>query len=77
LLVIRQNHETGGRSPDLLKWGLIASSSKDRPKPIVAKHDRRDPPRRGGAYEDRRNEAGRAREGHEGAGDVSIARELD
>ena len=32
-------------------------------------------PRRGGANEDRRNEAGGAREGNEGAGNVSIARE--
>jgi putative SOS response-associated peptidase YedK len=23
LLVIRQNHKTGERSPDLIKWGLI------------------------------------------------------
>jgi len=39
LLVIRQNHETGERSLDLLKWGLIPSWSKDpkdRPKPINA-----------------------------------------
>ena len=39
LLVIRQNHETGERSLDLLKWGLIPSWSKDpkdRPKPVNA-----------------------------------------
>jgi hypothetical protein len=36
---------------------------------------RREPPRRGGANEGRRNEAGGAREGNEGAGNVSIARE--
>ena len=50
----------------LLKCGLTPSSSKDRPKPIVAKA--REPPRRGGANEDRRNEAGGAREGHERSG---------
>jgi hypothetical protein len=32
LLVIRQNYETGERFADLLKWGLIRSSSKDRPE---------------------------------------------
>ena len=58
-------------SPDLLKWGLIRSSSKDRPKPIAAKA--REPPQRGGANEGRRKEAGGAREGYEGAGDVSVA----
>ena len=39
LLVIRQNHETGERSLDLLKWGLIPSWSSDPkggPKPINA-----------------------------------------
>jgi putative SOS response-associated peptidase YedK len=39
LLLIRQSHETGERSLDLLKWGLIPSWSKDpknRPKPINA-----------------------------------------
>lgn len=39
LLVIRQNHETGERSLDLLKWGLIPSWIKDlqnRPRPINA-----------------------------------------
>ena len=39
LLVIRENHETGERSLDLLMWGLIPSWSKDpkhRPKPINA-----------------------------------------
>jgi len=39
LLGIRQNHETGERSLNLLKWGLIPSWSKDpkdRPKPITA-----------------------------------------
>jgi hypothetical protein len=62
LPVIRQNHETGERFADLLKWGLIRSSSKDRrPKPIAAKA--REPPQRGGANEDRRNEAGGARGG--------------
>jgi hypothetical protein len=35
------------------------------------------PSRRGGANEDRRNEAGGAREGQEGAGDISIARGVD
>jgi len=29
LLVIRQNHETGERSLDLLKWGLVPSWSSD------------------------------------------------
>ncbi len=29
LLVIRQNHETGERSLDLLKWGLVPSRSGD------------------------------------------------
>ena len=71
LLVIRQNHETGERFADLLKWGLIWFSSKDQPKPIAAKA--REPPQRGDANEDRRNEAGGAREGHEGTGDVSVA----
>jgi hypothetical protein len=47
---------------DLVKWGLMPSSSKDRPKPIVAKA--RKPPRRGGANEDRRNEAGDFARGH-------------
>jgi hypothetical protein len=70
LPVLRQNHETGERFADLLKWGLIRSLSKDRPKPIAAKART---PQRGGANEDRRNEAGGAREGHEGAGDVSVA----
>ena len=59
MLVIRQNHETGERFADLLKWGLIRSLSKDRPKPIAAKA--REPPQRGGANEDRRKEAGGAR----------------
>ena len=39
LLVIRQNHETGERSLDLLKWGLVPSWSGDPkggPKPINA-----------------------------------------
>jgi putative SOS response-associated peptidase YedK len=39
LFIIRQNHETGERSLDLLKWGLIPSSINDpkgRPKPINA-----------------------------------------
>jgi len=39
LLVIRQNHETGERSLDLLKWGLVPSRSGDpkgAPKPINA-----------------------------------------
>ena len=39
LLVIRQNHETGERSLDLLKWGLVPSRSSDPkggPKPINA-----------------------------------------
>ena len=39
LLVIRQNHETGERSLDLLKWGLVPSWSSDPksgPKPINA-----------------------------------------
>jgi hypothetical protein len=37
-------------------------------------HDSREPPQRGGANEARRNEAGGAREGPEGAGDVSVGR---
>jgi putative SOS response-associated peptidase YedK len=39
LLVIRENHETGERSLDLLKWGLVPYWTKDpknRPKPINA-----------------------------------------
>ena len=39
LFVIRQNHETGERSLDLLKWGLVPSWSGDpkgAPKPINA-----------------------------------------
>jgi putative SOS response-associated peptidase YedK len=39
LLVIRQNHKTGERSLDLLKWGLIPSwfdEARDRRKPINA-----------------------------------------
>jgi SOS response associated peptidase (SRAP) len=39
LLVIRQNHATGERSLDLLKWGLVpswSSDSKGGPKPINA-----------------------------------------
>jgi putative SOS response-associated peptidase YedK len=39
LLVIRQNHATGERSLDLLKWGLVPSWSTDPkggPKPINA-----------------------------------------
>src|SRR3984893_11052211 len=39
LLVIRQNHATGERSLDLLKWGLVPSWSSDPkggPKPINA-----------------------------------------
>jgi putative SOS response-associated peptidase YedK len=39
LFIIRQNHETGERSLDLLKWGLIPSwinNPKGRPKPINA-----------------------------------------
>jgi putative SOS response-associated peptidase YedK len=46
LFVIRQNHETGERSLDLLKWGLVPSWSGDpkgAPKPINSylrsKHD--------------------------------------
>jgi len=40
LLVIRQNHKTGERSLDLLKWGLIPHSCSDPGggrKPINAK----------------------------------------
>ncbi|HSR81377.1 MAG TPA: hypothetical protein VLL28_11415 [Hyphomicrobiaceae bacterium] len=55
MLVIRQNHETGERFADLLKWGLIRSSSKDRPKPFAAKA--REPPQRRDENEDRQNEA--------------------
>jgi len=39
LLVIRQNHQTGERSLDLLKWGLVPSwngDPKGGPKPINA-----------------------------------------
>jgi putative SOS response-associated peptidase YedK len=39
MLVIRENHETGERSLDLLKWGLVPSWSgnpKGGPKPINA-----------------------------------------
>jgi putative SOS response-associated peptidase YedK len=40
LLVIRQNHKTGERSLDLIKWGLIPRSCQDPKggrKPINAK----------------------------------------
>jgi putative SOS response-associated peptidase YedK len=40
LLVIRQNHKTGERSLDLLKWGLIphwCTASKGGRRPINAK----------------------------------------
>jgi len=40
LLVIRQNHKTGGRALDLLKWGLIPHWCSDPlggRKPINAK----------------------------------------
>jgi putative SOS response-associated peptidase YedK len=33
LWAIRQNNDTGHRSLDLLKWGLIPYWSKDKPKP--------------------------------------------
>ena len=33
LWAIRQNHETGERSLDLLRWGLIPSWCKQKPKP--------------------------------------------
>jgi len=37
LLVIRENHENGERSLDLLKWGFIPSWTKDRsPEPTEA-----------------------------------------
>ena len=36
LLVIRQNHETGERSLDLLKWRLIPSWTKEPKKPAKA-----------------------------------------
>jgi hypothetical protein len=49
------------RSPDSYHPRAMIGRSQ-----LSEKHDRRDPLRRGGAYEDRRKEAGRAREGHEG-----------
>ena len=33
LWVIRRNHETGERTLDLLRWGLVPSWCKERPKP--------------------------------------------
>ena len=40
LLVIRQNHKTGERSLDLIKWGLIAYWCKD-PKRWKEPHQRK------------------------------------
>ena len=33
LWAIRQNHDTGERSLDLLRWGLVPYWSKAKPKP--------------------------------------------
>ncbi|MGB8279017.1 MAG: SOS response-associated peptidase [Methylovirgula sp.] len=57
-LVIRQNHESGEQSLDLLKWGLVPSWSKDPkggPKPINAVAERaRSKPMFRDAYRKRR-----------------------
>src|ERR1044071_7413669 len=43
LWAIRENHETGERSLDLLKWGLIPYWRQEKPKPPRTPRARRSP----------------------------------